>query len=126
VLEVLVASPRHLTAEEITSTVQETNPEIHRATVYRTLDALTRLGVTEHTHLGHGPAVYHLGDDLHHHLVCESCGAVIEVDEAVFADVARSLRQRHGFEMRPLHFAVVGRCASCAATAAVAADSQPS
>jgi Fe2+ or Zn2+ uptake regulation protein len=117
VLETLVATSEHVTAEEILERVQETHPEVHRATVYRTLDTLTRVGVAEHTHLGHGPAVYHLVDDAHQHLVCEVCGKVIEAPASLFRDVEDSLRSDYGFEMRPLHFAVVGRCRRCSAAA---------
>jgi Fe2+ or Zn2+ uptake regulation protein len=114
VLEMLVAADRHLNAEQILDGVQQTNPEIHRATVYRTLESLTRLGITEHTHLGHGPAVYHLIDDTHHHLVCERCGAVIEVQATLFRNLEKKVLAEHGFQMRPRHFATVGRCRVCA------------
>ncbi len=60
---------------------------MHESTVYRFLDELERLGVVDHVHLGHGPAVYHLASDAHHHLVCDRCGAVEEVPEALFADL---------------------------------------
>jgi Fur family ferric uptake transcriptional regulator len=113
VLEVLAASAEHVTADDVLDQVQRTNPEVHRATVYRTLDTLTRLGITEHTHLGHGPAVYHLVDDLHQHLVCEACGRVIEAPATLFRGVERRLRDDYGFTMRPLHFAIVGRCRRC-------------
>ncbi|HEX2062810.1 MAG TPA: transcriptional repressor, partial [Acidimicrobiales bacterium] len=68
----------------------------------------------DHVHLGHGRAVYHLADESHQHLVCESCGVVVEVPDALFAALARRLRSQFGFELRPRHFAVSGRCAACA------------
>src|SRR3954452_907524 len=113
ILEVLTTAPEHVTADDVLDRVQRTNPEVHRATVYRTLDTFTRLGLTEHTHLGHGPAVYHLVDDLHQHLVCERCGRVIEAPATLFRGVERRLRDDYGFTMRPLHFAIVGRCRRC-------------
>jgi Fur family ferric uptake transcriptional regulator len=114
VLEVLVASSKHLTADEILARVQDGAPDVHRATVYRTLEALSRLGITEHTHLGHGAAVYHLTDDVHHHLVCETCGKVTEVPASLFRNAEKVLMADYGFVMRPLHFAVVGKCKKCA------------
>ena len=54
--------------------IQQQHPEVHLSTVYRTLDSLEKLGIVEHTHVGHGPAVYHVGVT-HQHLVCEECGA---------------------------------------------------
>jgi Fur family ferric uptake transcriptional regulator len=114
VIDALVASGDHLTAEQIGSCVQEVHPEVHRATIYRTLDTLTELGVTEHSHLGHGPAVYHLADELHQHMVCESCGEVREVPTSLLRGLGKRLREDYGFVMRPTHFAIVGRCRECA------------
>jgi Fe2+ or Zn2+ uptake regulation protein len=113
-LEVLADARSHLTADEILAEVQRQHPEVHRATVYRTLETLDRLGIVEHTHLGHGAAAYHLADDVHQHLVCEVCGAVVEVPATLFKDVEQRLQRDYGFVMRPFHFAIVGRCENCA------------
>src|SRR5205814_9356743 len=97
VVEVLVAAKGHLTADDLVERVHETVPGAHLATIYRTMDVLERLGVVEHTHLGHGRAVYHLADDVHAHLVCESCGAVVQVSPKLLAGVERRAREEHGF-----------------------------
>ncbi len=114
ILEALLGTGGHVTAEALTATVQRSLPDIHESTVYRFLDELERLGVVDHVHLGHGPAVYHLVSDAHHHLVCEGCGTVVEVPEAAFDDLRRHLRQDFGFSVQPRHFAVTGRCRDCA------------
>jgi len=113
VVESLVDADGHATAEALQARVQAEHPEVHMATIYRNLETLERLGVVEHTHLGHGPAVYHLADELHQHLVCESCGYVVEVPADLLRPVEEEVRDRYGFVMRPGHFAVVGRCADC-------------
>jgi Fe2+ or Zn2+ uptake regulation protein len=120
-LTALAGAGDHQTADELATAVRAAYPAIHRATIYRTLETLRRLGVVEHSHLGHGPAVYHLADDVHHHLVCEGCGSVTEAAPALFAQLDAALRREHGFEMQARHFAVTGRCATCAAAAAAAA-----
>jgi Fur family ferric uptake transcriptional regulator len=109
----LLSAQSHVTAEDLCAAVQARQPEVHRSTVYRTLDALEHAGVVDHVHLGHGRAVYHLADDPHQHLVCEACGDVIEVPDSVFAELAQRLRRRYGFTIRPHHFAVLGRCRAC-------------
>ena len=114
VVSALLAADGHATAEALLAAVQAGHPEVHVATIYRNLEALERLGVVEHTHLGHGPAVYHLADELHQHLVCEACGFVVEVPADLLRPVEESVRSAYGFVMRPGHFAVVGRCARCA------------
>ena len=114
VITALVEAAGHVTADDLAATVQQAHPEVHLSTVYRTLDALERLGVVDHVHLGHGRAVYHLADDRHQHLVCEVCGSVIEVPDTLFASLARRIRDGYGFRIRPEHFAVLGQCETCA------------
>lgn len=114
VVDGLVTAPdHHVTAENLAEAVQGRHPDVHLSTIYRTLEALERLGVVEHVHLGHGRAVYHLRDHPHHHLVCESCGAVVEVPNEVFADLEARVRRDYGFTAHLRHFAVLGRCRDC-------------
>jgi Fur family ferric uptake transcriptional regulator len=97
--------------------VRELAPDVHASTVYRNLEELERLGVVVHTHLGHGAATYHLATEAHGHLVCEVCGATVEAPEDLFEAMADGAKRRLGFELRPYHFAVLGVCAECAASA---------
>jgi len=103
----------HCSADKLATVVGHLHPEIHRATIYRTLETLRRLEVVEHTHLGHGPAVYHLADRVHQHLVCEQCGSVTEVPPTVLRGLERALERDYGFILKSRHFAVVGTCRTC-------------
>ncbi|HET9092582.1 MAG TPA: transcriptional repressor [Acidimicrobiales bacterium] len=114
-LEALFEAPPHATAEELATAVQVRSPDVHLSTIYRNLDELERLGVIVHTHFGHGPASYHLASSPHGHLVCETCGVTIEAPEALFSELTTLAKERFGFVVDSRHFAVVGRCATCAA-----------
>lgn len=113
ILETFLGIGGHITAEALTARVQAAQPDVHESTVYRFLDELERLGVVDHVHLGHGPAVYHLASDAHHHLVCDRCGTVVEVPEELFAELRGRLQAEFGFTLQPRHFAVTGRCTAC-------------
>lgn len=113
ILETFLAAGAHVTAEALTAQVQATQPDVHESTVYRFLDELERLGVVDHVHLGHGAAVYHLASDVHHHLVCDTCGSVTEVPDDVFAELRARLQADFGFALQPRHFAVTGNCGAC-------------
>ena len=115
IVSALLAAQGHVTAEDLAATVQSIYPDVHTSTVYRCLETLAELGIIEHVHLGHGPAVYHLTNGGHQHLVCESCHAVIEVPDGVFEAVATKLETDFGFTPSLGHFAIVGRCATCLA-----------
>src|SRR5450631_1850021 len=60
VLGVLAAHGGHVGAEDVVAAVAAVDPSVHRASVYRTLEALSDLGVVQHVHIGHGGTAYHL------------------------------------------------------------------
>ena len=113
VCAVLADAPgAHLTAAEITSRVAE---PVDTSTVYRTLEALESIGLVTHTHMGHGPGVYHVAPTpTHHHLVCESCGLAVDIPERSLRSAVAAVTEPHGFVADATHFAIVGRCRTCA------------
>ena len=117
VCEVIAAShDDHLSAADVYERVRAGDSTgIDRSTVYRTLDTLEESGILRHGHLGHGPMVYHLVDDIrHHHLVCRNCGTVVSLPAADLADIIDSVIERTGFEPDLDHFALSGLCRKCA------------
>ena len=106
------AGCEHLTAAEVAARAGDT---VDLSTVYRTLDALEGLGMVEHVHLGHGAGAYHVGPSGdHHHLVCESCGATVDVPLQRLQRAIEGVTAPLGFVPDSAHFAIVGRCARCA------------
>jgi Fur family ferric uptake transcriptional regulator len=112
-LHALFESESHQSAEQLAALVQAQAPDVNISTVYRNLDELEKLGVIVHTHLGHGPATYHLAASAHGHFVCEECGKMIEAPDALFGGLARAAKDQFGFTIDPHHFAMLGRCAEC-------------
>jgi Fur family transcriptional regulator, ferric uptake regulator len=113
IVAALLAAPEHITAEQLADAVQRAHPDVHRSTIYRTLDALTELGVIDHVHLDHGPAVYHFADQPHHHIVCRECGRVVELPLSALAPLQRRVARDYDFVLDATHFALTGRCAGC-------------
>jgi Fur family ferric uptake transcriptional regulator len=114
VCAVLADAPgAHLAAAEIVARVAE---PVDTSTVYRTLEALEGIGLVTHTHMGHGPGVYHVAPTpTHHHLVCESCGVAVDIPARSLREAVATVTEPHGFVADATHFAIVGRCRSCAA-----------
>ena len=121
IVETLLEQPAHITAEDLTAVVNERYPEVHAATVYRTLEVLESLGVLYRLANGHAPTQWHLTDRSHQHLVCGTCGGVEEVSDPAFARLASSLARDHGFRADLRHVAITGMCSRCTAAAAPAA-----
>jgi Fe2+ or Zn2+ uptake regulation protein len=116
VLAALASSGGHLGAEDVVAQVAAVDPGVHRASVYRTLDALCGLGVVQHVHIGHGATAYHLvhGGDPHVHAQCSSCGAMVDLPVDVLEGAGTRMRQEAGFVLDPTHVALSGTCATCA------------
>ena len=112
-LSVMLESRGHRSAEELAADVQARAPEVNLSTVYRNLDELERLKIVDRTHLGHGPATYHLATATHGHLVCERCGSMTEVPDTLFDALAETTRRDYGFSIDPHRFAVIGICRDC-------------
>jgi Fur family transcriptional regulator, ferric uptake regulator len=101
----------HATPEQISERVAG----VDVTTVYRTLELLEELGLVRHAHLGHGPASYRPAEDDHIHVVCHTCGRVVDADQSLVDDMADRLRSERGFVLDRSHFTVFGRCADCVA-----------
>lgn len=104
----------HFTAAEIFTAVERSKPRPDRATVYRTLELLTELGLLKPLQLDGDAAVYHRTDHQHGHLVCSECGAIVEIPEKTLTSLARALRRQTGFALDADSAAISGTCASCA------------
>lgn len=116
VTALLTAADHHLTADDVTAVVQAGYPDVHVSTIYRTLDTLERHGVIERVSIGSGGAVYHPTDHIHHHLICEVCGTVIELDEDALTPLSADLQRRHGFALSTHPVTLNGRCRECSST----------
>lgn len=115
IVDALVGSGHHLTAERLTEIVREADPKVNEATVYRTLTTLEELGIVYHVHFGHGSSVWHLAHDERPHLVCQRCEQVTHADSEDFRALRDQISKRYGFQLRA-HFAEVGLCAACRPT----------
>jgi len=114
VLAAIEGSADHISAEEIYAQVITKYPHVNISTVYRTLELLKRLGLVTETDLGGGRVRYHPADKgHHHHLVCQECGAIIDLDEAVLYPLEDTLRRKYKFEADLRHLAIFGRCSKC-------------
>ena len=114
VLSAIANSDHHISAEEIYAQVVAKYPYVNISTVYRTLDLLKRLDLVTETDLGGGRVRYHPVDKgHHHHLVCQECGAIIDLDESVLSSLQSHLLREYKFSADLRHLAIFGRCANC-------------
>jgi Fur family ferric uptake transcriptional regulator len=114
VVEALHGGTNHISAEEIYDQVRAKYPYANISTVYRTLELLKELSMVTETELGDGKVRYHPAEKgHHHHLICQQCGAIIDLTEDVLSGLEKELLCEYGFQADLRHLAVFGLCSRC-------------
>lgn len=114
IIEAVAHAGRHVTAEEVFGAVRAQTSAINLATVYRTLELLSELGLVSKIDVGTGSCAYaapHHGS--HCHLVCRRCRRVIEAECELISSLEAILLERYGFAPDLSHFTVYGLCREC-------------
>ena len=114
ILSAIEDSRDHISAEEIYSQVAAKYPHVNISTVYRTLELLKRLGMVYEINLGEGRIRYHSErSGHHHHLICQNCGAAVDIDESTLASLRDTLLRDYNFRAELRHVAIFGLCEDC-------------
>jgi Fur family ferric uptake transcriptional regulator len=114
VLEELAREPDDVTAQTLWGRLRDRDSGTGLATVYRTLGLLSEAGVIDVLSHHGGEQCYRLcGDAHHHHLVCEKCHRVVEVDECDLGGWLDGVAKRHGFVATDHRVEISGICADC-------------
>lgn len=117
VLKVIACSSDNLTPEEIHSRCVDADSDVGRATVYRTLDLLDRLGLVCRTHMGDGSRSYIMRrpEEHHHHLICMDCGRVVDFTGCDLSALQARLSQENSFNIEGHMLEFYGLCNGCGA-----------
>ena len=114
VLEELARERDDVTAQALWSRLRERDSRTGLATVYRTLSLLSEAGVVDVLSHHGGEQCYRLcGEAHHHHLYCERCHRVVEVEECDLGKWLEGVARRHGFVATDHRVEIVGLCADC-------------
>jgi Fur family peroxide stress response transcriptional regulator len=113
VLEAVLDLDNHPTADQVHEAVSQADPGVSRATVYRALEGLARVGViTKACHPG--KAVRYDGrTDTHHHLVCLRCDEITDITDDGLDALVLPDTSRLGFEVSDFRVQLRGVCRRC-------------
>jgi Fur family ferric uptake transcriptional regulator len=115
ILEAFVESTGHVTSEQLYEKVREQNPEIGAATVYRTLKLFCEAGVAQQRNFRDGVTLYEHEVQHHDHLICVSCGEIIEFECEFIESEQRKIASRYGYSLTSHQHHLYGRCPKCQA-----------
>jgi len=116
VADALSTIGRQVTAGDLYDHLRLRQPRIGRATVFRTLEALVASGVARRLEQdGHVYGYVACRPEHHHHLACDRCGRVAEIDEGYVTPIAERVTADTGFRIDDARLDFYGLCARCAA-----------
>ena len=115
VARALSTAPGFQSAQALHDAMRHAGERVGLTTVYRHLQALAEAGEVDVLRTADGEAVYRqcVGSTHHHHLVCRSCGATVEVTGPAVERWAARVASEHGFRDVSHTVEVFGSCPSC-------------
>jgi Fur family transcriptional regulator, stress-responsive regulator len=113
-----VAEQPHSTAAEIAAVVRSEIGAISLQAVYDVLSTVTDKGIIRRIQPAGSSARYEdRVDDNHHHLICRTCGRMVDVDCAVGEAPCLTAAEDSGYEIDEAEVIYWGRCPDCVAAA---------
>jgi Fur family transcriptional regulator, ferric uptake regulator len=116
-VSIIQDSPRHLDAAQLLELAKKQDPEIDRATVYRTIGLLKSKGLIDELDLMHLQGEKHYYEAKtnrdHCHMACFRCGAIMEYASPSFEKLKDDIAKRSGFSIRVVRLEVGGFCKRC-------------
>ena len=113
-----VSSRPHGTADDVAEAVRSEIGAISRQAVYDALRMLADKGLIRRIQPAGSPARFEdrVGDN-HHHLICRSCGQMVDVECAVGQNPCLTAPDDADYKIEEAEVVYWGRCPECVATA---------
>lgn len=109
-----IADHPHADVETIAAGARARLGSLSTQAVYDVVHALTRAGLLRHIAPVGSPARFEIQTgDHHHHLVCRTCGAIVDVECAVGETPCLQVRDQGGYLVDEAEVTYWGLCASC-------------
>ena len=109
-----MANHPHAAADQLADDVRESIGSISRQAVYDALATLVESGLARRIQPAGSPARYEdrVGDN-HHHLVCRTCGVMVDIDCSVGETPCLTADDDHGFVIDEAEVIYWGHCPGC-------------
>ncbi len=115
ILKAVMSRHDHFEPEDILVSLHAKGERVSTASVYRTLPLLIESGIVAKNPCDRmGARLEHvLGHDHHDHLVCVSCGKIVEFHNPEIEDLQEKVADDHGFKVEGHRLVISGYCSEC-------------
>lgn len=109
-----VSAQQHATADEVADVARAEIGAISRQAAYDALAAMVDKGLIRRIQPAGSAARFEdRVSDNHHHLICRSCGSMVDIDCAVDNTPCLTANDDHGYEIDEAEVVYWGRCPAC-------------
>jgi Fur family transcriptional regulator, ferric uptake regulator len=112
VLDAALEYDGHFGADDLYILMKNSNSNVSRATVYKTLELLAQCDLLTKRHFGDNMTRYESGykRQVHDHLICMDCGRIVEFTDPRIKKIPEEISDSLGFEFESYSFNIFGRC----------------
>ncbi|HLR42081.1 MAG TPA: peroxide-responsive transcriptional repressor PerR [Pseudogracilibacillus sp.] len=114
VLEYLLTSMSHPTADEIYKALEEKFPNMSVATVYNNLRILREIGLIKELTYGDDSSRFDSNMNDHYHIICEDCGKIVDFHYPTLDEIESLAEKVSGFDISHHRMELYGKCEQCA------------
>lgn len=114
ILEYLISSMAHPTADEIYKALEGKFPNMSVATVYNNLRVFKDVGLVKELTYGDSSSRFDFTTHDHYHAICESCGKIVDFQYPGLDEVEQFASHVTGFKVSHHRLEVYGLCPDCA------------
>jgi Fur family peroxide stress response transcriptional regulator len=113
ILELLRSTELHPTADWLYAKIKHEFPRLSLGTVYRNLSILIQQGLVKKIHFGSTFDRFEANIKPHYHLICESCGKILDFEMPIYEDLNFQAKQLTNFTIYHHKLEFFGICAAC-------------
>lgn len=113
IAEVVLDALDHPTADDIHDRLGDGFKSISRATVFRTLETFANYGLIQRVAHPGSAARFDGRVDRHHHLICENCSKMVDLNDSSLDDLPIKIKSRQGFRISDFSVQLRGICSDC-------------
>ncbi|NLI89652.1 MAG: transcriptional repressor [Epulopiscium sp.] len=113
IFSILYNTKSHPSAEDIYKSLQDTNPTMSLATVYKTLDCFKKNDLVQEFNVGEDSFRYDINVGSHPHLICTECHKVSDMDSSILDNIREEVSKETDFKLVNEQLYFYGICPNC-------------
>jgi Fur family transcriptional regulator, ferric uptake regulator len=113
ILDTVIKQKTHFKIDDIIHKMTKSDKPVSRATVYRTIKTIEDAGLVKYLRSINDEKIYEVQKEHHDHMICESCGRIIEFHDTELEKLQDEICSSHGFSPQRHTMKIFGICEEC-------------